>query len=76
MWNVLTTTEKWVATTLRDSQAEGGNPLSRKEVSYVCETSTDPAMILASIFRKIKEARQLGENHAEEQEEAMDEQGK
>jgi hypothetical protein len=75
VWNVLATTERWIATTLNDAQA-GGNPLSRKEVSYVCETSTDPAMILSNIFRKLKEARQLGEIHAQEQEELVDEQGK
>lgn len=72
VWSVLATTERWIATTLNDAKA-GGNPLSRKEVSYVCETSTDPAMILANIFRKLKEARQLGEIHAQEQEEFVDE---
>ena len=75
VWNVLATTEKWIASTLSEAAA-GSTPLSRKEVSYVCETSTDPAMILANIFRKLKEARELGENHAQEQEELADAQGK
>jgi hypothetical protein len=32
-------------------------------------------MIVANIFRKIKEARQLGESHGQEQEELIDEKG-
>jgi len=72
VWSVLANTEKWIASTLSDAKA-GATPLSRKEVSYVCETSTDPAMILANIFRKLKEARELGEAHAQEQEEFVDE---
>ena len=32
-------------------------------------------MILANIFRKVKEARQLGESHAQDQEEFIDEKG-
>lgn len=74
VWSVLANTEKWIASTLSDAKA-GATPLSRKEVSYVCETSTDPAMILANIFRKLKEARELGEAHAQEQEEFVDEKG-
>jgi hypothetical protein len=72
VWSVLATTERWIASTLQNA-AGSGNPLSRKEVSYVCETSQDPAMILANIFRKLKEARQLGEAHSQEQEELLDE---
>jgi hypothetical protein len=75
VWSVLASTERWIKTTLDDAQ-QGGNPLSRKEVSYVCETSPDPAMILANIFRKLKEARQLGESHAQQQEERLEEEGK
>lgn len=71
VWSVLANTERWISSTLQDAQ-QGGNPLSRKEVSYVCETSQDPAMVLANIFRKLKEARQLGEAHAQEQEELVD----
>jgi len=75
VWSILSNTEKWIASTLADAQKGGSNPLSRKEVSYVCETSKDPAMILANIFRKVKEARQLGESHAQDQEEFIDEKG-
>ena len=72
VWSVLATTERWISDTLANAKsADGTNPLSRKEVSYVCETSTDAAMVLASIFRKLKEARQLGETHGEEQEELL-----
>jgi hypothetical protein len=74
VWSVLANTEKWISSTLKDAQ-QGGNPLSRKEVSYVCETSQDPAMVLANIFRKVKEARLLGETHGQEQEELVDESG-
>ncbi len=74
VWSVLANTERWISSTLQDAQ-QGGNPLSRKEVSYVCETSQDPAMVLANIFRKVKEARQLGEAHAQEQEELADTSG-
>ena len=74
VWSVLANTEKWISSTLSENKA-GGTPLSRKEVSYVCETSTDVAMVLANIFRKLKEARELGETHAQEQEEMLDEKG-
>jgi len=71
VWNVLATTERWIGEML-NSSAE--TPLSRKEVSYVCEASTDAAMVIANVFRKLKEARQLGETHGEEQEELNAEQ--
>merc|ERR1711933_76 len=73
VWSILSNTEKWISNTLDKAQSGNSNPLSRKEVSYVCETSKDPAMILANIFRKVKEARQLGESHAQDQEELIDE---
>ena len=75
VWSILSNTEKWISNTLNEAQTGKTNPLSRKEVSYVCETSSDPAMILANIFRKVKEARQLGESHAQDQEELVDEHG-
>jgi hypothetical protein len=75
VWSILSNTEKWISNTLNSAQIGDNNPLSRKEVSYVCETSKDPAIILANIFRKIKEARQLGESHAQDQEELIDEHG-
>jgi hypothetical protein len=75
VWSILANTERWISTTLQEAQL-GGNPLSRKEVSYVCETSQDPALVLANIFRKLKEARLLGEGHAQEQEELAEASGK
>ncbi len=75
VWSILSNTEKWISNTLAESQTGTNNPMSRKEVSYVCETSNDPAMILANIFRKVKEARQLGESHAQDQEDLVDELG-
>lgn len=75
VWSILSNTEKWISNTLAESQTGSNNPLSRKEVSYVCETSNDPAMILANIFRKVKEARQLGESHAQDQEDLVDQMG-
>jgi len=75
VWSILSNTEKWISNTLADAQSGNNNPLSRKEVSYVCETSQDPAMILANVFRKVKEARQLGESHAQDQEDLIDQLG-
>jgi hypothetical protein len=75
VWSILSNTEKWISNTLSDAQTGNNNPLSRKEVSYVCETSQDPAMILANVFRKVKEARQVGESHAQDQESLIDEHG-
>ena len=75
VWSILANTERWISSTLQEAQL-GGNPLSRKEVSYVCETSQDPALVLANIFRKLKEARLLGEGHAQEQEELAEASGK
>jgi hypothetical protein len=39
------------------------NPYVRKEVSYVCETGNDLAVVVAGIFLRIREARELGESH-------------
>lgn len=75
VWSILANTEKWISNTLADSQTGKNNPLVRKEVSYVCETSSDPAMILANIFRRVKEARQMGQSHGQDQEELIDQHG-
>lgn len=41
-------------------------PFSRKEVYYVCETSHECSLsFVASIFRNIKEAREIGEVHGQ-----------
>ena len=65
-WSVLTRTEEWISQTLSDAH---GNPYTRKEVSYVCENNAGSALILAGIFRRLKEARLLGEQHGESEEE-------
>ena len=44
------------------SQAKD-NPYVRKEVSYVCEVGTDLPSVVGGIFRRVKEARELGEAH-------------
>jgi hypothetical protein len=73
-WSVLARTEEWISATLQASaSADGQNPYTRKEVSYVCETASDQAMIVAGIFRRLKESRELGQRHGEqEQERALD----
>jgi hypothetical protein len=62
-WQVLATTERWISSTLAASDTGAGNPYSRKEVSYVCEPLGDSALIVAGIFRRLKESRELGEAH-------------
>jgi len=39
------------------------NPYVRKEVSYVCETGNELAVVVGGVFRRIREARELGESH-------------
>mmetsp|Transcript_19501 Transcript_19501/g.35291 ORF Transcript_19501/g.35291 Transcript_19501/m.35291 type:complete len:500 (-) Transcript_19501:351-1850(-) len=39
------------------------NPYARKEVSYVCEVGADLAVIVGGVFRRVREARELGESH-------------
>ena len=39
------------------------NPYARKEVSYVCETGEDLCVVVGGIFRRVREARELGESH-------------
>jgi hypothetical protein len=88
VWDVLIKTEQWLKGTLKEPSSDNNNsaappakpqhqgtPLSRKEIAYVCETSEDSAMILANIFRKIKEVRELGERHGQQQEALSDQQG-
>lgn len=45
------------------SPPQRDNPYVRKEVSYVCETGNDLAVVVAGIFLRIREARELGESH-------------
>ena len=51
------------------------NPYARKEVSYYCETNKESPMIVAGIFRMLKEARERGENHGETEQERYEQIG-
>lgn len=82
IWTVLANTEKWISDTLERSnraaapgQPTGSNPYSRKEVSYVCETVEDLAAVVAGAFRRVKDAREMGETHASEQEHILADKG-
>ena len=66
VWSALATTENWISQTLSNPKSGSSNPYSRKEVSYVCETSKDTTSIVAGVFRHVKEAREIGEQHAQE----------
>jgi len=76
VWTVLAHTEKWISETLASTETENGNPYSRKEVTYVCETQKDSPMIVANMFKRLREARELGENHGKSEEDRMVEQSK
>jgi hypothetical protein len=83
-WSVLASTEKWIASTLEKNNALANaapsptinNPYARKEVSYVCETNKESSMIVAGIFRMLREAREQGETHGVEEEERAEQIGK
>lgn len=45
------------------SAPRADNPYARKEVSYVCETGEDVAAVVGGVFRRVREARELGEGH-------------
>jgi len=74
MWAVLATTERWLSETLASQEGQD-NPFTRKEVSYVCENSSEGAMITAGIFRRLREAREQGETHGQVEEERLMEKG-
>jgi len=68
VWSALAATEKWIVQTLTSSGGvAGSNPYTRKEVSYVCEIARESPMVVASLFRRVREARELGESHAEDE---------
>ena len=68
-WSVLASTEKWISSTLQTANTGGApganNPYARKEVTYVCENQSSGSMIVAGIFRRLKDARELGETHGD-----------
>lgn len=74
MWTVLATTERWLSNILGQTSAPD-NPYTRKEVSYVCEAQADEAMIIANIWRRLREARERGELHGQTEEDRRLEQG-
>ena len=59
MWSVLANTEKWISNIL----GQGENPYTRKEVSYICELSDDDALVVASLWRRLREGREQCESH-------------
>lgn len=77
-WAVLSNTEKWISNTLQaaNTGAVGANnPYARKEVSYVCENQSLGSMIVAGIFRRLKDAREQGEAHGDAEIERSETQG-
>ena len=72
-WAILATTERWLSDTLSSQGSQ--NPYTRKEVTYVCESSDEGAMIIAGIFRRLREAREQGELHGQAEEDRLMEQG-
>ena len=76
VWSVLANTEKWISETLQSAETSSGNPYSRKEVNYVCETQQDSPMIAANIFKRLREAREMGETHGATEEDHLAEKGK
>jgi hypothetical protein len=73
MWTVLATTERWLAGIVGNQGPS--NPYTRKEVTYVCEVLPDDALVMANIWRRLREARELGEQHGQQQVERMEEEG-
>jgi hypothetical protein len=73
-FNVLANTERWIAQTLQKSNDSAkkmhyaddktpDNPYARKEVMYSCETGDEACGIVGGIFRRVREARELGERY-------------
>jgi hypothetical protein len=74
MWTVLATTERWLSSILGKPTAD--NPFTRKEVAYVCEPHDDDAMFIANVWRRLREAREMGEVHGQLEEDKRLEQGR
>lgn len=66
VWSALANTERWISNTLE--QHAGTNPYVRKEVSYVCETTDESIMAVGNVFRRVREARELGESFSKTEE--------
>uniref|UniRef100_A0A7S4M9D6 Uncharacterized protein n=1 Tax=Odontella aurita TaxID=265563 RepID=A0A7S4M9D6_9STRA len=67
VWSALADTERWITETLDEAAGSEGR-YSRKAVTYVCETSDSLPHAVGSVWRRIKEARELGEAHGKEEE--------
>jgi len=65
MWNVLAHTEKWIAQILGKGASQGENPFTRKEISYICELSDDDALVVAGLWRRLREGREQCELHGQ-----------
>lgn len=68
VWTALTETAKWMSETAAlasSSSSESGvpNPYATKAVSYVSEPQQDVTLVVSGIFRRLREARELGELH-------------
>lgn len=68
-WSVLANTEKWISTIL--GKADASNPYTRKEVSYMCELSDDDALVVAGIWRRLRESREQGQMHGTTEEQRL-----
>jgi hypothetical protein len=68
-WSILSNTERWIHRTLSQTAVSSSNgnsnPYVRKEVSYVCEPTASPVLLVAAIFRQLQEMRRLGETHVQ-----------
>jgi len=63
VWSALANTERWISDTVAGFGAS--NPYSRKEVIFVCDQSDNTELLVSGIFRRLREVRELGDNHAE-----------
>lgn len=69
IWSVLAETETWLSSVL--GKAESSNPYTRKEVTYLCEPSDQDALVVAGLWRRLRESRELGRTHGELQEQML-----
>ena len=79
IWKALASTEKWIDKALNgmnNGQQTKDNPYSRKEVSYVCEPSGNMEEVVSSIFRRLKEGRETGDEHGNREKKLAKDMGK
>jgi hypothetical protein len=77
VWTTLSNTEKWIQKTLGVSSGSmsSSNPYTRKEVAYVCETSDLTEEVVAGVFRRLREMREMGVGHGQAEQELSKTQG-